>query len=231
MNNQGKTGIDWCDCTINPVVGCPRGCPYCYAKKINDRFKLVPDWKRPEFFPERLEQFESKKSKSIFVDSMSDIEFWEPEWIEKTLSAMKKNRQHKYIFLTKANALPYNFFYEDTFGYLSLGKRYVFFGKTVESGIVSNTDLCNFDFLSIEPLLGEVSFLNIILTKFKLKQIIIGAETGNRQEKVIPKKEWVNDIVEFADKYGIRIFMKKSLIPIMGEDFRQDKLIWGLEND
>lgn len=36
-----KTKIEWCDCTINPVVGCKNGCPYpdCrgreYEKGIN----------------------------------------------------------------------------------------------------------------------------------------------------------------------------------------------------
>ena len=28
-----KTKIDWCDCTINPVVGCKNGCKYCYAAR------------------------------------------------------------------------------------------------------------------------------------------------------------------------------------------------------
>ena len=33
-----KTKIDWCDSTWNPVTGCLQGCPYCYARRIAERF-------------------------------------------------------------------------------------------------------------------------------------------------------------------------------------------------
>ncbi len=33
-----KTNIEWCDMTWNPVTGCRRGCDYCYARRIAERF-------------------------------------------------------------------------------------------------------------------------------------------------------------------------------------------------
>ena len=33
-----KTKIDWADATWNPVTGCRHDCPYCYARKIAERF-------------------------------------------------------------------------------------------------------------------------------------------------------------------------------------------------
>ena len=51
---MNKTKIEWCDYTWNPVVGCKTGCDYCYAERMNKRFKWIKDWKEPEFFPERL---------------------------------------------------------------------------------------------------------------------------------------------------------------------------------
>lgn len=33
-----KTKIDWCDASWNPVTGCFHDCPYCYAKRIANRF-------------------------------------------------------------------------------------------------------------------------------------------------------------------------------------------------
>lgn len=216
-----QTKIDWCDSTINPVVGCPRNCPYCYAKKLNTRFKWIPDFSKPEFFPERLKQFESKKPKSIFMDSMSDIAFWAAEWIGEVLAAIRTNPQHNYIFLTKGNALRYNFFYDRTF----TESNNLFFGKTItKSNQIAFTDSFNFDFLSIEPILESLT-LDIRKNK-ELKQIIIGAETGNRKGKVIPEKKWIDNIVRQADEHGIKVFMKESLRQLMGKDFRQDRLIW-----
>lgn len=86
-----QTKIDWCDCTVNPVVGCERGCGYCYARKLNNRFGFIKDWSKPQFFPERLKQFDSKKPKSIFINSMSDIAYWETKWVIALFRAMIKN--------------------------------------------------------------------------------------------------------------------------------------------
>lgn len=226
-----QTKIDWCDCTLNPVIGCKNGCQYCYARKINDRFHFIDNWNEPQFFEGRLKQLYSKKPKSIFMDSMSDIEYWDAEWVETVLKHIKENRHHNYIFLTKNTGIHYNFFYEDSFNYLNNGKKYVFFGRTISSPQITNTDLCNFDFWSIEPLLFRVKLKDFepLVKDFKLKQVIIGAETGNRKGKITPKKEWVDEIVEFCDKFGFKVFMKESLREIMGDDFRQDELIWAIK--
>lgn len=56
-----------------------------------------------------------------------------------------------------------------------------------------------------------------------LNWIIIGAETGHRKEKVVPKFEWIKKIVVEADYNGIPVFMKDSLIPIVGKkNMRRD---------
>ena len=98
---MNKTKIEWCDSTLNPVVGCTYGCPYCYARNMNKRFNWIDDFFKPQFFPERLEKLKSKKSLNIFMNSMSDIADWQDEWIEKTFLAMNENKQHSYLFLTK----------------------------------------------------------------------------------------------------------------------------------
>lgn len=35
---MNKTKIEWCDSTWNPVTGCYHGCPYCYARRMVERF-------------------------------------------------------------------------------------------------------------------------------------------------------------------------------------------------
>jgi len=37
---MNKTAIEWCDMTWNPVAGCLHGCPYCYARKVANRFGM-----------------------------------------------------------------------------------------------------------------------------------------------------------------------------------------------
>lgn len=221
MNN---TKIDWCDSTLNPVVGCKNNCRYCYARKINDRFGLVKDFNEPQFFPERLKQLYAKTPKTIFMDSMSDIDYWKKEWVHETLSAIAKNRQHKYIFLTKGLNKEYRTGIYDLISTRNIYdlEKIVFVGKTVTHNKEHNHHETIWDFLSIEPLLEPIDFY----PSQTLRQVIIGAETGHSPNKVVPKKEWIDDIVKVCDRRGIRVFMKESLKDIMGDSFRQDKLIW-----
>lgn len=84
------------------------------------------------------------------------------------------------------------------------------------------------DFVSIEPILEPID-ISSFENNERLKQIIIGAETGNNVDKVIPKKEWIDSIIKQADIMQIKVFMKNSLKEIMGNDFRTDPLIWRLK--
>lgn len=219
-----KTKIEWCDCTINPVVGCKNGCPYCYARRINDRFHIIPKWDEPQFFPGRLKAFESKKPKSVFVNSMSDVSNWEPEWIKETMQKIKENPQHNYIFLSKDwhDAYANGFEFENCWNGLTVTRQ-----KDLGNHIFER-------FLSIEPILEPINLYHLIgitatdYVYFPFCQVIIGAETGNRKGKVIPKKEWIDNIVRLCDKYDVKVFMKDSLIPIVGEENMRRDLVWAI---
>lgn len=50
------------------------------------------------------------------------------------------------------------------------------------------------------------------------KWIIVGAETGRRKEKAVPEKEWIEALITDCDDGSIPIFMKDSLVPIIGEE-------------
>lgn len=52
--------------------------------------------------------------------------------------------------------------------------------------------------------------------------IILGAESGNRKNKVVPRREWIDSIVQICDERSIPVFMKESLRGLMGDDFRQE---------
>lgn len=96
---MNKTKIEWCDKTLNPVVGCSYGCPYCHARRINARFHYVPDFSEPRFFPERLEQLKSKTPAKVFLTSMSDPADWRREWVDAVIEAIESNPQHEYLLL------------------------------------------------------------------------------------------------------------------------------------
>lgn len=53
---------------------------------------------------------------------------------------------------------------------------------------------------------------------------------NGEKETIKIKKEWIDDIVKQCDEAKIRVFMKESLRDIMGKDFRQDKLIWDVND-
>ena len=53
--------------------------------------------------------------------------------------------------------------------------------------------------------------------------IIIGAMTGLGSSKHQPKREWIEEVVSSADDAGVPVFMKESLIPIVGEE----NMRWG----
>ena len=99
-------------------------------------------------------------------------------------------------------------------------------------------------FISIEPILTDVMELPGYSRRYTALQeamldhmlnyagaiewVIVGAETGNRKGKVIPKREWIKKIMDACDKYYVPLFMKESLRGIMGDDFRQE-LPWEVE--
>ena len=263
-----KTKIEWCDSTWNPITGCRHECPYCYAKRMAERFSGYdpsyscgvtqlangcfelgkdeikykyasggdgkPERKMPAPYPfgfeptfhkYRLEQ--PKKwvnPQTIFVCSMADLfGAWVPtKWIVEVLDACQAAPQHRYIFLTKN---PRRYAELDRLALLPREDNF-WYGSTVtsKSDRRFNGHIRLNTFLSIEPLHEN---LDAGLGSFGGDRwIIIGAETGQRKEKIVPEKAWVDNICEAADLTRAAVFMKDSLIPIVGEENMRRELPW-----
>lgn len=170
----------------------------------------------PTFHRYRLsEPAKRKKPQRIFVCSMADLfGDWVPdEWIKTVFEACEAASQHKYLFLTK-NPKRYLELYENKdLPY----KDNFWFGTTCtkpsdEFTWVRNTPYkC---FVSIEPILEPFGTLE---NGEWPDWVIIGAETGNRKDKVIPKREWILDIVNQCHAADVPVFMKNSLASIWSE--------------
>lgn len=163
-----------------------------------------------------------KNPKNIFVCSMADLfGDWVPdEIIDKVLTACLATPQHRYLFLTKnpdryldldkKGLLPREFWY----GYSATKQDQLWTFKHADDCP------CTKLFVSIEPLLEPMQ--PGFCTHTPADWVIIGAETGNRKGKVVPKKDWVMEIAEECEYSGIPVFMKESLRDLMGDDFRQE---------
>ena len=161
-----------------------------------------------------------KKPQNIFVCSMADLfGDWVPdERIQAVFDACQQAPQHRYLFLTKNPARLCSL---ANMKNLPVAQNY-WYGTTITAkhSVRFPGRLQDNTFISIEPLM---EMMDVGLGSFgAAKWIIVGAETGNRKGKVIPKKEWVENIVEAAGITHAAVFMKESLRSLMGDDFRQE---------
>jgi protein gp37 len=172
-----------------------------------------------------------KKPQNVFVCSVSDLfgEWVPDEWIQEVFYACKKAPQHRYLFLTK-NPYRYARLYEQ--GYLPSEHWY---GITLDHVPDDNNDETEWTiyppiekcFVSIEPLTGDVVNRHFPVADW----YIIGAETGNRKNKVIPKRKWVEAIIEECHReQDVPVFLKSSLTEIWGEPLIQE-YPWGTEKN
>jgi protein gp37 len=223
-----KTAIEWCEYTWNPVTGCLHGCPYCYARKIAERFRGSKAWPqgfKPMFHSTRLSDPGSRsKHQTIFVCSMADLfGDWVPDsWILSVLSTAALIPQHTYVFLTKNPSR-----------YLKIPGEYLaqknfWFGTSITNEIDAGLRLPwlkllpeGNTFISFEPLLGDPGPLDLT----GIKQVIIGAQTNPDQYVSL---EWVIKICESADKVGAKVFMKDSLAGRWPDREMRRELYWSV---
>lgn len=196
-----------------------------HIMRLNGLHKAPYPWYfLPTLHRYRLDQ-PSKWSepRTIFVCSMADLfGDWVPEsWIEEVINACLAAPQHRYIFLTK-NPSRYLSLIDN--GIIPERQWNFWLGSTATSPDMEffYCDVAN-TFISIEPMLAPFKDLTDEgqSPASLVDWIIVGAETGNRKNKVVPKREWISELVECARKSDTPIFMKESLREIMGDDFIQ----------
>lgn len=160
----------------------------------------------------------------IFVGAMADIfGDWVPDsWIKQIMAATKQAPQHRYLFLTK-NPKRYIALSKKS-PFLPDGEHYWYGYSVTSNGPFLELPKYYHKFISFEPLLDHIA-MDENYPKVA-DWFIIGAETGNRDGKIVPKKAWIDDLVKYADSWNIPVFMKDSLIPIVGEKNMRREYPW-----
>lgn len=229
MTTISHTNIEWCKnpdgskgYVWNPAWGCLNGCAYCYARKIAQRFAFDVALKEKHllcsahFMSEKLKAFKPtwiesnyqrqfpKKPSMIFVDSMSDICWWEPDWIKLILQRIKDNPQHTFIILTKR---------PDMIAQYDWNLPNIWLGVSVSTQADADLKIPQLlkipagkHIVSVEPIQERIN-----LSQWPLGWILVGRETGNRKEKITIQPKWIYNLIDQCNQAVVPIFMKNNL--------------------
>jgi protein gp37 len=209
-----KSNIEWTEMTWNPVTGCTKvsqGCKHCYAERMAKRLKAMGQANYRNGFqmtlhPHMLElPLRWRKPQRIFVNSMSDL-FHEKvprDYIVQVFDVMRQADWHQFQVLTKRSERLRELAPELDW------PPNVWMGVSVESTkYVSRIDNlrdtgAQTKFLSLEPLLGPLSGLNLD----RIDWVIVGGESGPGARPMDPR--WVVDIQRQCEKAKVPFFFKQ----------------------
>jgi len=211
---MSQSKIEWTEMTWNPTTGCSKvsqGCKFCYAEIMSKRLQAMGIEKYKDNFKVRIhpdelrKPYKWKKSKVVFVNSMSDL--FHPEvpvdFIQKVFKVMRENPQHVFQVLTKRSDRL-----------LELDKELkwthnIWMGVSVENREVKKRikhlrkTKAKVKFLSLEPLLGPLPKLNLK----KIDWVIVGGESGHNPRPM--NIDWVLNIQGQCEEKEVAFFFKQ----------------------
>ena len=208
-------------------MGCKKispGCKNCYAEKLAERFRGVKNHPFENGFdisvkPEKLDApLLWKKSKMIFVNSMSDLFLDEiPDvYIDRVFNVMTRANQHTFQVLTKRPNRMLEWTKNRFNKKVKRGEKLVFpkniwLGVSVENKqfmkrikLLKETP-ATIKFISFEPLLGNVKCSSYELQG--ISWVIVGGESGNRARPMKP--DWVRTIQLSCIEANVPFFFKQ----------------------
>lgn len=162
---------------------------------------------KPAFLYSQFNKKFPKKTQKIFVGSMSEIYYWEQEWIERVIERIKEYPQHIFQFLTKYPGVysPWVWPKNCWLGVTITDNKYSSFDY--KKFKTSNPN--NLKFVCFEPLLESRYTISIDLEG--IDWVILGAESGNRKGKILPGLDPVLKIFRYCQKKKISIYVKDNL--------------------
>ncbi|UCS91954.1 phage Gp37/Gp68 family protein [Echinicola marina] len=211
---MAQSSIEWTEMTWNPTTGCDKvsqGCKFCYAEVMAKRLKAMGIEKYKDGFKIRTHEdalntpYTWKKSKVVFVNSMSDLFHKDVplSFIKKVFKVMNDNPQHVFQVLTKRADLLLQYSKELKW------THNIWMGVSVENERVTDRiDLlrqsdAKVKFLSCEPLIGPLLNLNLE----GIDWVIVGGESGHKPRPM--DADWVLDIQEQCARKEVAFFFKQ----------------------
>ena len=208
------SAIEWTDATWNPVTGCTEvssGCKNCYARRMALRLQAMGNRNYRDGFMVRTHDhvlpvpLRWRRPRTVFVNSMGDLFHAEvpPSFIQEVFDIMVQTPQHTYQVLTKRSSRL-----------VQLGQKLpwphnVWMGVTVEDkdylsrvDDLRKTGAC-VKFLSLEPLLGAISDLDVA----GIDWVIVGGESGPGARPM--RREWAESILAQCGEAGVPFFFKQ----------------------
>lgn len=224
MNKQTNDQIGYCDMTWGIVTGChgPNGtpCPYCYAKRITQRWKNnYPYGFDPTFWPIRLsDPLTRKKPARIFVADMADL-FGKWDWryadeptyigswmaIDVIIGVVKRCPQHTFLFLTKNPARYADFDWPDN---CELGTTITNQKDADERSwqLLKAGKDTTVTWWSVEPMQGPIDISALPQPTW----LAIGALNGPGVPRT--QRTWIDHLMDQCASYGVPYWLKSMEI-------------------
>ena len=213
---MAQSKIEWTEVTWNPATGCTKisaGCKNCYAEKMALRLMAMGQEKYKNGFkltlhPDTLDEpYKLKKSRVVFVSSMSDL-FHEEipvSYIQRVFQVMNNNPRHVFQVLSKRADILYQYNLDG----LLKWTHNIWRGVTVENrDVMHRIDYlrktgARVKFLCCEPLLSALPDMNLQ----NIDWVIVGGESGYGSRPM--KKEWVEEIQRQCQESNTKFFFKQ----------------------
>ena len=261
MSENSK--IEWTDHTFNPWEGCQKvgpGCDHCYAENRNARFAggqainwgpgaprrrtSVSNWNLPLRWNAQAEAFQAQhgRRQRVFCASLADVfdNAVSREWRDDLAALILDTADLDWLLLTKrignAGAMLGEMFLDGP-------PANVWLGATVVNQAEADRDLlkllripASVRFLSMEPLLGPVSFEGLFANPSniadgtnaleELDWVIVGGESGPGARPMHP--DWALSLRDQCEAVGTAFMFKQwgEWRPISQMSEGEDRALW-----
>ena len=208
------SSIEWTEATWNPVTGCDKvspGCKFCYAERMSKRLQMMGNPKYARAFELTIQEsalrlpLSWKKPQAIFVNSMSDLfhERVDEAYIQRVFEVMRLAHWHRFQVLTKrserlAELSPMLDWPSNVWMGVSVEREDYTYRIDHLRGTAAAVK-----FLSLEPLLGPLSHLDLS----GIHWAIVGGESGPGCRPI--REEWVIDIRDQCRAADVPFFFKQ----------------------